>query len=421
MKKFTLFVVAMMCFASFAIGQVNNVANLTKSPMMKPSVKFSKNVDGGTFNPVAAEQAVPLNYMQGLFYDQDYLDAQNPGREVMLYFLSEGLSYSQSGFSGNGYIVIADFIAASVDANYAPAAGTYTVANTSVPQTMLAGYDEGIAYGYPAGTYISGTYIVEVSGGRMSDTILVSTGNVTVSYAQGTTITFDFGTAGLFEFNSASSMQIENCSVYAYESYEQKNVTLNNAAGIQDNEDLFVLTVKDATGYVAQMVCYPVSANGFDGHYTCGTDPMDERDGIFWYSAGYDDYYEMPMPSYVYYLDEATGTMGEIYFITAGSFDLTYDGTNISVSGTLTSKHGSTFTLNYSGVHTDVMQVVENAMNIYTNGLTMYVDGEIEDAYTVFNAGGQMIYSGKSNEVELPIAGVYFVRCNKGIQKVVVK
>lgn len=127
------------------------------------------------------------------------------------------------------------------------------------------------------------------------------------------------------------------------------------------------------------------------------------------------------MPSYVYYLDEATGTMSEIYFITAGSFDLTYDETNISVSGTLTSKHGSTFTLNYSGIATALEQVTENAMNIYTKGLTMYVDGEIEDAYTVFNAGGQMIYSGKANEVELPIAGVYFVRGNKGIQKVVVK
>lgn len=34
MRKFTLFIVAMVCFASLAIGQVNNVANLTKSPMM---------------------------------------------------------------------------------------------------------------------------------------------------------------------------------------------------------------------------------------------------------------------------------------------------------------------------------------------------------------------------------------------------
>lgn len=421
MRKFTLFIVAMVCFASLAIGQVNNFANLTKSPIMKSSVSFAKNVDGGNYNPVAAGQAVQLNYFQGAFYDQDYLFAQNPGREVLLYFLSEGLSYNpNSGFSGTGYIVVADFIASTVDANYAPAAGIYTVAADSAPQTLLAGYDEGIAYGYPAGTYYAGTYVIAVSDGVQGATTLISSGSATVSYAQGTSITFDFGNVGTFEFNSNSAIQIENASVYAYEGYEQKNITLNYQAGIQNYEDEFILTVKDATGYIGQMICYPASQSGLNGHYECGADPMDESDGTFWYSAGYDDYYDMLMPSYVYYLDE-TGSMSEIYFITAGSFDLTYDETNISVSGTLTSKHGSTFTLNYSGIATALEQVTENTMNIYTNGLTMHVDGEIEDAYTVFNAGGQMIYSGKANEVELPIAGVYFVRGNKGIQKVVVK
>lgn len=62
-----------------------------------------------------------------------------------------------------------------------------------------------------------------------------------------------------------------------------------------------------------------------------------------------------------------------------------------------------------------------DGLNIYSNHLTLYIDGEIREDYQIYSTAGALIYSGKRNEVSLPIAGIYFVKTATDVYKVSVR
>lgn len=59
-----------------------------------------------------------------------------------------------------------------------------------------------------------------------------------------------------------------------------------------------------------------------------------------------------------------------------------------------------------------------NGLNLYTNHLTLFVDGQIKDDYQIFSAAGALIYTGRQSEVSLPVAGIYFVKTNSEVYKI---
>ncbi len=59
-----------------------------------------------------------------------------------------------------------------------------------------------------------------------------------------------------------------------------------------------------------------------------------------------------------------------------------------------------------------------DGLNLYTNHLTLFVDGQIKEDYQIFSATGALIYTGKQSEVSLPVAGIYFVKTNSEVYKI---
>lgn len=66
-------------------------------------------------------------------------------------------------------------------------------------------------------------------------------------------------------------------------------------------------------------------------------------------------------------------------------------------------------------------QQTEDGLKIFTNDLTLRVEGEILNDYQVFTTTGLMIYSGRGNYVDLPMAGIYLVRSNNVTYKILAK
>jgi len=59
-----------------------------------------------------------------------------------------------------------------------------------------------------------------------------------------------------------------------------------------------------------------------------------------------------------------------------------------------------------------------DGLNLYTNHLTLFIDGEIKDDYQIYSAAGALIYTGKQSEITLPIAGIYFVKTSSDVYKI---
>lgn len=57
-------------------------------------------------------------------------------------------------------------------------------------------------------------------------------------------------------------------------------------------------------------------------------------------------------------------------------------------------------------------------LNLYTNHLTLFIDGEITDDYQIYSTAGALIYVGRNSEVNLPIAGIYLVKTNNSVYKI---
>lgn len=57
-------------------------------------------------------------------------------------------------------------------------------------------------------------------------------------------------------------------------------------------------------------------------------------------------------------------------------------------------------------------------LNLYTNHLTLFIDGEIKEDLQIYSAAGVLVYTGRNSEVNLPIAGIYFVKTASDVYKI---
>jgi len=59
-----------------------------------------------------------------------------------------------------------------------------------------------------------------------------------------------------------------------------------------------------------------------------------------------------------------------------------------------------------------------DGLNMYTNHLTLFIDGEIKDDFQIYSATGLLVYTGRNSEVNLPLAGIYFVKTTSDVYKI---
>ncbi|MBQ0008410.1 MAG: hypothetical protein KBT40_06790 [bacterium] len=65
-------------------------------------------------------------------------------------------------------------------------------------------------------------------------------------------------------------------------------------------------------------------------------------------------------------------------------------------------------------------KIAENGLEIYSQHLTLFVSSPEGEEYEIYTATGMKIYAGKENSVQMPMAGIYFVKSSKGVTKILV-
>ena len=59
-----------------------------------------------------------------------------------------------------------------------------------------------------------------------------------------------------------------------------------------------------------------------------------------------------------------------------------------------------------------------DGLTLYTQHLTIFIDGEINADYQIFSATGALVYTGRRSEISMPVAGIYFVKTSTEVYKV---
>lgn len=413
MKKIVSLFVALMLLASYAFAQTS--VQLSE-PVGKRQVKFTQVYKNISKSVKDGETAIDLAAAQ--YYGQDYLDVTGNQVEVDMFFLSDGLYVGNDGYiHGTGDYITVYFITSAVDANYFPAAGTYTVGESYDPMTIVSGVDVYAAQGKP-GYAFDGTIIQSIRHDSLITTQVVTAGSAIIAGNAGNaTITLNFTTpTANYIYNGPAVVDNNERDWYKFEPDETTTLNFTKGASVEEVDDnLWHLVVDGDNGFVAHFVLFGTE-NGANGTFAAGANADDQTAGTFMYSKGCDDKNIFYSCAYVTDEDGYISADDGIYFFTDGSITVADNEGSISVTGNVTSYKGSSMVFNYSGEA--AVENVEADFNIYTDGLTLHVEAE---EYVVLNAAGQFVYSGNASEITLPAAGVYFVNADKFVKAVVVK
>lgn len=296
-------------------------------------------------------------FSAGYYYapgDVEGLDAHYLG----FMFATDGVTLDEEGYlteESNGKVVALEFLSASVDANFFPATGEYTVSEDGTAGTI-----------FPGSSYYGmqdiGTYIYTIKDGKISNNVYyVEEGKINISgNASNCTINMDFGEGGKYAYTGA--LKIEDNRPDPDEPYLDEPKTKGTITVSATEAELvysetykqFIIQGVSSNNMLAYI--YGNYESSFAGSYTVGTDPEDMTPGTIVYSAGaVEDYsgvsYE---PSFVGGIDAEGYLTGDIYFIVGGTMTITEgDSNTYTASGNFTSYFGSTINVTLSGTTTD--------------------------------------------------------------------
>ncbi len=298
-------------------------------------------------DPDATKLSLVIN--AGYYYapgDVEGLDAHYLG----FLFATDGVTIDEEGYlteESNGKIVALEFLSASVDANFFPATGEYTVSEDQTAGTI-----------FPGSSYYGmqdiGTYIYTVKDGKISNNVYyVEEGKVNISgNASNCTINMDFGEGGKFAYTGA--ITIENQRPSPDDPYMDEPQTKGTITVSATDAELYYsasygqieLEATTSNNIFAYIVGFYNPEGTVYGNYTVGTSAEDYGEGKILYSAGLGE--RGYMPSLVAEVDAEGYLAGDIYFIVGGSIEITGDG-DFESTGTFTSYFGSTINVNLSG------------------------------------------------------------------------
>ena len=360
-----------------------------------------------------SETPIPLTLAAPGTYN-DSSELSGPGEELIYYF-----SYATDDY--NGAYIYLHLISDQVDNKYFPSAGDYEINFSGAPKSILAGYKTDLYYG---------SYIVPVVNGYSRGICFLDSGTVSVAgNADNCTITMQFyasdrnqyylqytGTIETYHHDtipymfesieeSTVNFTADSCEIYKFPQYNEFDIYLNN---ISDN-----LIVHLAGNIPSD-----------DNIYTTlnvSQENDDETPGVIWRSRGMNNGTLYPP-----FLASYSGnymTTDSLYFFVDGSVTVAKnsDGTT-SVTGTLISFHGTEVNISFQGnVSSAAEEVTESNLLIHTEGNTLYIDDETASDYSLFDAVGHLVYQGNRKSLTISVPGVYIVRCNNSVQKIVIR
>lgn len=284
----------------------------------------------------------------GYYYapgDVEGLDAHYLG----FMFATDGVTLDEEGYlteESNGKIVALEFLSASVDANFFPATGEYTVSEDGTAGTV-----------FPGSSYYGmsdiGTYIYTIKDGKISNNVYyVEEGKVNISgTASNCTINMDFGEGGKYAYTGA--ITIEDQRPDPDEPYLDEPKTKTTITFTANDAELEIIGngIGEIMGTASNGMYGAIAffySESIAGDYTVGTSYEDRTPGKVLYNPGIQG--NSVYPTFFGEIDAEGRLVGDIYFVVGGNMSLTTptDDT-FSATAAFTTYFGSTVNVTASG------------------------------------------------------------------------